>query len=324
MKRKIKIVFLCLLIYVGIVILSGCAESTNNNDKIKILCTNFSEYDWARTIIGENNDKIEVSMLGGKGADLHNYQPTAEDIIQIKGCDLFIYVGGESDEWLDKILEDKNKSQCISLIEILGEDIKTEEIVEGMQEEDDAWHLGGHDEELDEHVWLSLKNAQKFVLTIQDKIINLDLEHKKEYEKNGREYIEKLNDLDNRYKNMVSLAKKNTLLFADRFPFRYMIEDYGLKYYAAFVGCSSETEASFETIAFLSEKVVEENISYVLVIEKSDEKIAESVINNSKKTNAGILEMNSLQSISGEEMDKGISYISVMEANLDVLSKVLN
>lgn len=322
MKCKIKIVFLCLLIYVGIVILSGCTENANNDDKIEILCTNFSEYDWVRTIIGENNDEVEVSMLGGKGADLHNYQPTTEDIIQIKGCDLFIYVGGESDEWLDEILKDKNKLQCISLIEILGEDMKTEEIIEGMQKEDDT-ELDEHDAELDEHVWLSLKNAQKFVLTIQEKIINLDLEHKKEYEKNGREYIEKLNDLDGRYEDMISLAKSNTVLFADRFPFRYMIEDYGLKYYAAFVGCSSETEASFETIAFLSGKIVEENIPYVLVIEKSDKKIAESIINNSKKTNTGILEMNSLQSISGEEIDTGITYISVMEENLDVLSKVL-
>lgn len=327
MKKIISVLLSTLLsLLISACILSGCgAQSDDGEKKLSVVTTIFSEYDWVMQIVGDEAENVEVSALSGSGVDMHSYQPTADDIIKISACDLFIYVGGESDSWTeDALREAVNKDmKVINLLEALGDGVKEEEIIEGMESEEEDGH--GHDEaEYDEHVWLSLRNAATLSEKIRDAIVELDPENKELYEKNTADYIEKLNALDNEYSTAVRAAKTKTILFGDRFPFRYLADDYGLEYFAAFAGCSAESEASFETVAFLANKVDELDLTAVLTIEGSDCKIADTVVATTEKKSARILTMDSMQSVSREEMDAGVTYLSVMEKNLSVLKDALN
>ncbi len=484
------------------------SESSQNNentpkDKIKVVTTIFPEYDWVCQIAGEEASNLDITMLLDNGVDLHSYQPTADDIMKISDCDLFVYVGGESDEWVEDALKEAvNKDmKVINLLDVLGDSVKTEEMVEGMQEtehshshekkevsedrtlsdyegewqslypfmdekfknetvsymaeaegfddEDEAWdffykgnetdiryvnikgnsiefvkedgtketgtyeydgfysdcwgetsiryqfkntdtssnapayvqfddHLNysskaehfhlycgddakamldikynwptyypadiqseddmiheflkhyvededehEHEEEKDEHVWLSLKNAKTLVGALSDALQEIDPENKDVYTANAAAYVGKLSELDKEYQEAVDNASQKTVLFGDRFPFRYLVDDYGLSYYAAFVGCSAETEASFETITFLAQKVDELGLKSVLTIEKSDGKIAKTIIENTKDKNQTVLAMDSMQSTTSEDVKNGTTYLSVMESNLEVLKKAL-
>lgn len=294
---------------------SACSEEKEKTGKLSVIATIFPEYDYVRQILGEREDVADLTLLLDNGVDLHSFKPSAADIVKISECDLFIYVGGESDEWAEDVLKTaKNKNmKVLNLTEILGSGAKIEETVEGMEKEEEG------EEEIDEHVWLSLKNSKLFVEKIRDAIITLDESGKEVYTKNAADFINKLEKLDGEYENAVKNANKKTLLFADRFPFRYLADDYGLSYYAAFSGCSAESEASFETVAFLSKKVDELSLSYVLTTESSDGKIAETVISSSASKNAEILKMNSMQST----FQDSASYLSIMEENLEILKKAL-
>ncbi len=328
MKKFIS-VFICLIIVIGV--FAGCNNTVSSEkNKLSIVTTIFPEYDWVNQILGENKDKADVTMLLDNGVDLHSYQPTAEDLIKINSCDLFVYVGGESDEWVDDVLKNSvnNNVTVINLLDALGDKVKTEEIVEGMQEDDEHEHEDESDEheeehehenEADEHVWLSLKNAEFFCNLIAEKLSVIDPESSEIYKKNASDYSKKLSDLDNQYKQLLDNVKTKTLLFGDRFPFRYLADDYNIKYYAAFVGCSAETEASFETISFLSKKVDELNLPCVIALEKSNHKIAQTIINNTKDKNQSVLVLDSMQSQSMKDVSDGVSYLSVMQSNLDVL-----
>lgn len=316
---------LLVVLLVGFFVLTGCGSTRKEgtSDKKEIICTTFPQYDWVRVILGENGENFTVRLLGEDSGDLHNYQPTAGDMIRISNCDLFISVGGESDAWVeDAAKESMNKNQKIlRLMDLLGEKLKEEEYIEGMEE--------GHEEEhkengYDEHVWLSLPNAQIMVREIADVIAAMDENNAEEYHNNAEAYCRQLEDLHNNYKETVSQSKNKVLLFGDRFPFRYLVEDYGISYYAAFEGCSAETEASFETIAFLSEKINELRLSSVLVLENSDKKVADAIIANTDTKDQKILVINSLQSITKEEIDKGITYISIMEENLKIIKQALS
>lgn len=295
------------------------SESTK---KIKIVTTIFPEYDWVKQILGDESENADITMLLDNGVDLHSYQPTAKDIAKISDCDLFIYVGGESDEWVDGALKKAtNKNmQVINLLDVLGKNVKEEEVVKGMQAEEEE----EEGPEYDEHVWLSLNNAKTICQSIDDALKTIDPDNAKIYEKNTSDYIDKLDTLDLEYKKATSNAKQKTLLFGDRFPFRYMVDDYGLKYYAAFVGCSAETEASFKTISFLSKKADELNLKYIMTIEKSDHKIAKTIIKNTKNKDQKILTLDSMQSTTSKDVKNGTTYLSVMKKNLDVLKKALN
>lgn len=299
------------------------SEAAGDSD-ISIVTTIFPEYDWVKNIAGENPANAEITMLLDSGVDLHSYQPTAEDIAKIANCDMFIYVGGESDEWVDDALKEAtNKDMVvINLLDTLGDDIKEEEVVEGMEAEEEEGEEG-EEVEYDEHVWLSLKNAAKLCSAIKDGMIAIDEAGKDVYEKNATDYISKLEALDAEYDNAVKSGSKKTVLFADRFPFRYLVDDYGLDYYAAFVGCSAETEASFETITFLSKKVDELGLSSILTIEGQDKKIADTVKQNTSKKDQEILTMDSLQSTTSKDVEGGVTYLSVMEGNLEVLKEAL-
>ena len=334
--KKITALLLALFMLVGA--LAGCGKQndTNQTDKLSIVTTIFPEYDWVREILGEKADNAEITMLLDNGVDLHSYQPTADDIVKISDCDLFIYVGGESDEWVEDALRNaaNRNVKVINLLEVLGDSVKTEEIVEGMQEEEhehedveEHEHEDAeeheHEEEADEHVWLSLKNAKMLVRVISKALQELDPDSKDIYAANADAYVKKLSALDAEYQAAVDAASNKTILFGDRFPFRYLVDDYGLRYYAAFVGCSTETEAGFETISFLAKRVDEWKLPCVLTIEGAQHKIAETIVRNTTAKNQRVLTMDSMQSTTSKDVKNGTTYLSVMEKNLSVLKEAL-
>ena len=505
MKKYISIL-LAAVMAVCCLSLAGCGQKNSNEQadntddgKLKVVTTIFPEYDWVKEIAGDEISNIDLTMLLDNGVDLHSYQPTSEDILKISDCDLFVYVGGESDSWVDDALKNAtNKDmQVINLLDVLKDSIKTEESMPGMQAEEGHNHGYAHfedsdvqdrtlsdwdgdwqsvypylqdgvldevmekkaesgektaeeykeyyengyktdvsqitidaenntmcfvkngvaskatyeykgyqiydyesgsrgvryffeatsgdadapkyvqfsdhgiapgkaehfhiyagndgfdalseemenwptyypadmsgkeiaedmleheEKEYDEHVWLSLKNAQTLCKAIAEALETADPEHKDVYAANVDSYLEKLSSLDGQYQDAVANGSQKTLLFGDRFPFRYMVDDYGLKYYAAFAGCSAESEASFETISFLAKKVDELGLKNIMTIENSDQKIAKTIRDNTKDKNQEILSLDSMQSTTSEDVKNGTTYLSVMESNLDVLKKAM-
>lgn len=314
--KKFFILFAAFLMAISF---SACSsEKPAQDGKIKVVTTIFPIYDWTREIIGDNQN-FELTLLMDKGVDLHSFQPSAEDIRKISECDVFIYVGGESDEWAsDALKNSKNKNMVVvNLMDVLGDKVKPEEHVEGMEEHDEHEH---HEDELDndEHIWLSLKNAQFLCDAIESALEKAAPAQAETLKKFSAAYKEKLAALDKNYRDTLSAAQGKTLLFGDRFPFRYLTDDYGLKYYAAFAGCSAESEASFQTIKFLSEKVDELNLPCVMTIEGTNHKIAETIIANTAQKNQKVLVLNSMQGkVDGE------NYLSIMEKNLEVLKEAL-
>lgn len=316
MKRIIS-VLLCAVVLIAA--FAGCGSAKSGSGKqLKIIATIYPEYEWVKQIVGDV-DNVEVDLLLDKGVDLHSFQPTAKDIINISSSDVFIYVGGESDKWVDDVLKEvQNKDiKALNLIEALGDMAKEEKTVEGMQSEDE----GEEDEkEIDEHIWLSVKNASKLCKSIADTLGEKDPDNKETYSKNSEAYIAKLNELDGQYEQACKSAKNNTLIFADRFPFRYLTDDYKLKYYAAFSGCSAESEASFKTLVFLANKLDELKLNKLIIIDGSDKKIADAVIDTAKTKDVEVLTLNSMQSAVGDDD----TYLSIMQSNLEVLKKALN
>ena len=410
MKRVIAFLLAFLL---PATIMTGCTSTVDTqqgnteiaaalNEKISIVCTIFPQYDWVRQILGDKAESFELTLLMDNRLDLHNYQPSVDDIVRISTSDLFIYVGGESDMWVEGALRQAANTNMvvISLIDVLGKDIKIEEIIEGMEhdhphddddghahdgdddhahdgddghahdDDDDHAHDDGHDHshdhsnendddnghahgddnghtddddvhddthaynnednhdhahegEYDEHVWLSLKHAQTFCAVIADAISTLDADNAAAYHQNLIMYIQKLSDLDARYQAAVEAAPVRTLLFGDRFPFRYLVDDYGIDYYAAFPGCSAETEASFETIVFLARKTDELNLNSIMVTESADQSIARTIVNNTGNRNRQIHVLDSMQSVTSSDVRSGAAYLSIMENNLNVLIEAL-
>ena len=308
-------------------------KKTENNNKLKVVTTIFPEYDWTREILGDKASNVELTLLLGNGVDLHSYQPSIQDIAKISTADIFIYVGGESDGWVkDALRNATNKNmKVINLMETLGDKVKAEEVKEGMQaeeEEHELHHDGDHDEdededEYDEHVWLSLRNAKILCAEIAAALCEKAPANATAYKANLAAYTASLDALDAKYAATVKTGGKNTILFGDRFPFRYLVDDYGLDYFAAFVGCSAETEASFETVIFLSKKVDELGLNSVLKIESGDGKIARTIIQNTKRKNAKVLTMDSIQSTTLKQAKAGTTYLSIMEVNLKVLEEAL-
>lgn len=311
-----KIIVLLLGALMVLSVLSGCDKKNDNDNKLKVVTTTFPIYDWVKEIL--KDEDVDVSLLQDNGVDLHSYEPTVDDIAKINNADVFMYVGGESDGWVESMLESNKNVRVVNLLEVLGDSVKLEEELEGV--EHDHEHDHEDEEEYDEHVWLSLRNAKKCVEAIKDVLCELDSSNADRYEKNAEEYIEKLELLDQKYMEVVSNSKNNTLVFGDRFPFRYFVDDYNLNYYAAFVGCSTESEASFNTITFLAKKLDELGLTSILTIEGNNHKIAETIIKNTENKNQEILTLNSMQG----SILEGDTYLSIMENNLEVLKKALN
>ena len=498
--KKITALLLALMMLAGVLAGCGKPKDAGKAGKLKVVTTIFPAYDWVRAILGDKAENAEITMLLDNGVDLHSYQPTADDIVKISDCDLFVYVGGESDGWVKNALKSaaNRNMKVINLLEVLGDSVKTEETVEGMQEdghghshdeqltEDDikdrtlsdfagAWkslhpyllngdldkfcqhraeededssttkdtylekyktswqcdaekisisgntitftygdgktvsaeytyagyqpkrndegeirsvryqfettsadapkyvqfndhghepgeaehfhiyfgndgfdalmsaktnpffvkdtlsvedildELMGHDhgEEADEHVWLSLKNAKTLVGAISNALQEFDPDNKDTYATNAAAYIEKLSALDGAYQSAVDGAAHKTVLFGDRFPFRYLVDDYGLRYYAAFAGCSAESEASFETVSFFAKKVDELGLPCVLTIEGKNHKLTETIVQSTAAKNQKVLTMDSMQSMTSKDLANGATYLSVMEQNLSVLKEAL-
>ena len=328
MKKYMLALGLSLLTVLGL--FTGCspkAETASGSDSLKIVATIFPEYDWVRQVLGDRAGEVELTLLLDSGTDLHSYQPTAADMLTIGECDLFLYNGGESDAWVERVLATAANPdrRTLSVMEVLGDSVLEEEVVEGMQEAEGHDHAEGeaHEEEADEHVWLSLKNAEVLVGAISNALQELDVENKDIYAANADAYMKKLAALGAEYQTAVDNASCKTVLFGDRFPFRYLVDDYGLRYYAAFAGCSAETEASFETISFLAKKADELKLPCVLTIEGKNHKIAETIVKNTAQKSQRILTMDSMQSTTSKDVASGTTYLSVMEKNLAVLKEAL-
>ncbi len=306
---------------------TGATGSTTRPDvkgkPISVVATVFPAYDWARQIIGEDNERVALTLLLDKGADFHSYQPTVEDIYKISTCDLFIYVGGESDKWVpDALAQATNKDMTVlCLLDALGSAVREEEAPEGAEAHEEEEAEGPS---YDEHIWLSLRNARTLCASIREAMIGLDDDGGKTYWPNFKAYDEKLSELEHAYAETIAAAPRRILLFADRFPFLYLAKDYDLTCFAAFSGCSAESEASFETVNFLVNKLDELELSHILVLEGGDTRLAETIIANSRAKSAQVLSINSLQSVTARMVDEGVTYLGVMEQNLEVLKQALN
>lgn len=332
---KLQSLMLCVILAASLFTFTGCQGNVQNNGKINIVCTTYPQYNWIQNIIGEESEEFNLTLLVDGGADLHSYQPSAKDMAKISSADMFVYVGGSSDAWVfDAVRETVNKNmKKVNMMELLGDRAKEEEVVEGMQD-DEHGHShtasedshGEHEEtdeiEYDEHIWLSVKNAEILVQKLTDVIKELDTDNAEEYQGNVDAYIKQLSDLDKEYESVISAARLKTVVFGDRFPFRYLVDDYNLDYYAAFAGCSAETEASFKTVTFLAGKVDETGTKAILTIDGSDEKLAMTIKDNTKDKNQEILQMDSMQSVKISESED-YNYINVMLKNLTVLKQAL-
>ncbi len=342
--KKLIAILLSVLLTAGL----AAGAAADGGEKLSVVTTIFPIYDWVRQVAGDN-ENVGITLLLDSGVDLHSYQPTAQDILKISSADLFIYVGGESDEWVEDVLEAASNPdlKAISLLEVLGEAVKNEETVEGMEhdhdhdededhedheedEHEDHEEHGEHDhehehgEEADEHVWLSLRCARTLVGAIADALCEADAEGAEGYRARAEAYCGELDALDARYEEMVGAAAYDTVLFGDRFPFRYLVDDYGLNYYAAFSGCSAESEASFETVLFLARKMDELGLPAVLTLENAKTRIAQTVVEATQAKNQRILAVDSLQGTTAADVAAGVTYLSVMEDNLEVLREALN
>lgn len=327
----------------------ACSAESNEKapaqKKVSIVATIYPQYDWLKNILGDRLDAVNLKLLIKNGTDLHSYKPSAQDIAAIASADMVVFVGGESDEWIEKALKatPKDGRVQVNLMEALGDRVKEEEVVEGMQEETkdekpalslpkgretkeiaEENHEHGEEAENDEHIWLSLKNAELLVMNLADALSKVDTAHATEYHMNAGLYIAKISALDAQYRAATDSASLKTILFGDRFPFRYLVDDYGIKYFAAFVGCSAESEASFETVAFLAGKMDSLALPAIFTIDGSNGKIARAILDASKKSKeTPVLTLNSMQSVTDAQMQSGVDYLSMMQSNLEVLKKAI-
>ncbi len=313
-----RIISLSLLVILVLSFLSGCGTVEVTKDKTGIVTTSFAVYDWICEILGEENQKFDIELLSS-GGDMHSYQPSAADIAKIHKCSLFIYVGGSSDEWTKKLLENI-KINAVNLFQLAGEENWL--MAESHKHSEEHYHEGHLGEAYDEHLWLSPKLAKEMVAELLTKIQELDVQNSEMYQKNAEAYIQRLGALSDEYEKVVNESEDKTVIFADRFPFLYLAKSYGIKYYAAFPSCSSDTDASFDVVIELAEKTKELGKETLLVLENPAESIAEAVIKTSGSKNIKTAVLNSCQSIAGKDAKKN-DYIEIMTKNLASLKEAL-
>jgi len=318
MKHKLLYFSLLLITIFCFPLLVACENEGEQQSKTSIICSTYAEYDWVQNILGDKKENFSLTLLTDGGKDLHNYQPSISDIVKISKADMFIYVGGESTSWVDDALKNKQNKDMIviNLLSILGDKAQIED---DFDEEE-----GEHEAEYDEHVWLSLNNAQTFVTEIAKKIATLDSENATTYQENASNYVDSLTELDNEYQTEIGKSKVKTLVFGDRFPFKYLATDYNLTCFAAFSGCSAETEASFETKINLAKAIKENELAAVVKIETSDGSIAQSIkdtVRNTYNMEIKIIELDSMQKTNSKTSK---SYLSIMKSNLTALCEALS
>lgn len=345
MKKLNKVVVLLMVAIFCMVALSACAQNAKSTDqsasqtenasqataqkqsgngKINVVATIFPEYDFLRQIGGNH---LNLTMLLTPGAESHSFEPTPQDIKEVTNSNLFVYVGGDSDAWVRSILDsvDTKKTTIVTLMDCVT--LKQEEVAEGMTpEKEDATETESSSEgakapEYDEHVWTSPQNAELIVQKLCDNLCKIDPTNASDYKENTKNYMAKLNDLDGKFKDVVDHAKRKEIVVGDRFPFRYFVDAYGLTYHAAFPGCSTDTEANAATIAYLTDKVKQDNIPVVFHIELSNEKVCDSIC---ESTGAKSELLNAVHNVSKKDFEAGITYIDLMNHNVDVLKEALN
>jgi zinc transport system substrate-binding protein len=307
-----RFLFILMVIFCACVILCTKNNSNQNSKAINVTTTIFAPYDFVRAVAGE---RVNLTMLLPPGAESHSFEPTPRDIIAVQNSSVFMYIGGESDAWVDEILESVNTDsmQVLALIDTV--DAVEEEIVEGMEEEEEE-EEGAYDE----HIWTSPKNAVLMINAITQTLCEADGANAQFYRENAKNYIEKLTTLDNAFQDVVDKAKRKTIVFGDRFPFRYFADAYGLSYFAAFPGCSTETEPSAATVAFLIDKIKAESIPVVFYIELSNERMADTI---SEATGAKKLLLHACHNITKKDFESGVTYVDVMTANVENLREAL-
>jgi len=306
----IKRIIACITV-LSVVLLCGCSlnAESKDNGKLKIVTTIFPAYDFARQVFGETAD---VTLLLTPGMESHSFDPGARDIVSIHECNLFIYNGGESDAWVENILESGDSLNTLRMMDSV--EVLEEEHIDGGEGHDE------HGEEYDEHIWTSPKNAAKIVASVRDAAVSLKPENSALYEKSANDYISKINDLDNRFKALLS-GEERYFIFGDRFPLLYFFKEYDLNYYAAFPGCGSETEPSAQMIAFLTEKLKQDDaIKSVFYIELSNHKLADTLAND---TGLSAAEFHTCHNITADDFQAGETYVSLMERNYKILEGVL-
>lgn len=374
-KRLTAAILACLMC---VMLLSACTADTSEGQtaadgKPTVMCTVFPVYDWVKNITS-GSGKFDVRLLTANGGDLHSFQPSAKDIADIKNSELFVYIGGNSDQWADDIADESPQLASLRLFDVLGDSLAEEnndntavshshggtshihadtaepdgnhahdehiddnnthdehtDDVHSHDRHDDSHthnihsHDGHADEkEYDEHIWLSLRLAEKSVTALRDELIALDPENEKIYTANAAEYIAALQSLDKEYMAATEGSRDKTVILADRFPFLYLMQDYGITCYAAFPGCSSDTAASFSTVVYLIERLNEHKKSAVLILEGSNQSVAETVIADSTQKGAAVEVINSCQSVTARDIQSGASYLDIMRSNLNALKSAL-
>lgn len=305
--KKLIVLAMCIILTVSF---AGCRDnSAYDSSKLQIVTTIFPLYDFARQVGG---DKVQVTLLLPTGAEVHSYEPSPQDIIRIKGSDLFIHLGMEADPWTDAVINDAD-AQSLNVLAAM-------ECVELHREEEHDHAHGAHALEYDQHIWTSIENAEEITEDIKEMLCRIDRENAAYYERNEERYTDKLSRLDDKFENLTQKRRGSTIVFADRFPFRYFAEEYGLKYFAAFPGCSSESEPSAATVSQLIDKVKNEKIPVVFYTETSNQQLADTVC---EETGAQKMLLHSCHTVTQEELGSGMTYIDLMEKNYDSLKQAL-
>lgn len=316
--KKIILSIILISIIISIVLLtfySGNINKKTDTGKLKVVVTNFAAYDFVRQIAG---DKVELTMIVSPGVEAHSYDPTAHDISLIQSSDLFIYIGGEVESWAEKVLESADTSEVKLLCLLDTVDLIKETEIEGIESKGE--HHKHEEIEFDEHIWTSPANAIKMVNGIKNVIIEIDKKNEEIYKKNAEIYVSEIKSVQSKIQEIVDKKVRDRLIFADKMPMQYFINEYGLKVSAAFSGCSAETEPSSGTIAYLINKVKEEKIPVVLYIELSTGKIAKTI---SEETGCDMLRIETLHNVTKTDFENGETYVSLMTRNLEVLRKAL-
>lgn len=319
-----KKLLIWILVFAVCLSLTACGGSYDRaeNGKITVVAAIFPEYDWLRNLTA-GSDSIELKLLIDKGVDLHSYQPNVNDIVTVSECDVFVFSGGSGDVWVEDVIETAMNPDLIAvdLMELLE---KHRDLCEIEHEHDHGHDEHDHEHSGDEHIWLSLVNAAHLCGELTELLCELDGDNTELYQRNLARYTAAIEGLDTRYRPALSETNHETILFADRFPFAYLMEDYDLHYHAAYEGCSAETEVSFDTFARLSDTLRALHLPCVVVIDDSDHRIADTVIAASGAEDCEILTLQTMQAVSRRDIKDGITYLEVMEDNLSVLERALN
>lgn len=299
-------------------------EEITKEDKVSVVCTVFPAYDWTCELLKGQTNNVDVEYLFDDGADVHSFQPGADDYVKIAESDIFIYFSGPGTAWIEEALANSknDKRIVVDLTQALGVDLLENTVDTHNHEEEEeehAEHVHEGDLGYDEHIWMSISNAEACVYEIEQELCKVMPDERTDIRANSDAYIMQLENLDAMYKDAISEEVGPYILVADRFPFRYLTEEYGIEYDAAFAGCQTEAEADFDMIIRLAAIVEKENLHAIIVTEVSDRKLAETVWENTDVENGAIVVLDSMQAVTASDIKDGVSYISIMEKNLDAI-----